>query len=94
MSSKKVSKWVASKLKGIASYIGVAFSGYETEVIHILSRIEKNNTLLKQNVFRTPPVTRRQRELRRLELRVNYDRANASTSGMLVPLCLGCFLGM
>ena len=30
---KKVSKWVASKLKGIASCIGVAFSGYETEVI-------------------------------------------------------------
>ena len=33
VNSEKVSKWVASKLKGIASCIGVAVTGYETEVI-------------------------------------------------------------
>jgi len=85
VNSEKVSKWVASKLKGIASCIGVAVLGYETEVIQLLSRIERNNRLPKQNVVRMPPATRRQRELRRLEFGVNYDRANASTSVMLVP---------
>ena len=85
VNSEKVSKWVASKLKGIASCIGVAVSGYETKVIQLLSRIERNNSLPKQNVVRTPLATRRQRELRRLEFGVNYDRAGASTSGTLVP---------
>ena len=33
VNSNKVSKWVASKLKSIAACIGVAFSGYEHEVI-------------------------------------------------------------
>ena len=85
MNSEKVSKWVASKLKGIASCIGVAVLGYETEVIQLLSRIERNSRLPEQNVVRMPPATRRQRELRRLKFGVKYDRANASTSRMLVP---------
>jgi len=80
-----VSKWVASKLKSIAATIGVAFSGYESEVTHLLSRIEKNSAVPKQSVQRTPSSIRRQRELRRLECGVNYDRASASSSGMLVP---------
>jgi len=66
---------VASKLKSIAPTIGVAFSSYESEVIHPLSRIEKNSALPKQ---RTPSAIRRHRELRRLEFGVNYDRACAS----------------
>jgi len=39
-----VSKRVASKLKSIAGCIGVAFSGYELEVIQLLSRIKKSIT--------------------------------------------------
>jgi len=80
-----VSKWVASKLKSIAATIGVAFSGYESEVIHLLSRIEKISIVPKQSVQRTPSAIRRQRELRRFKFGVNYDRASASSSGMLVP---------
>jgi len=83
-----VSKWVASKLKSIAATIGVAISGYESEVTQLLSRIEKNNVgcgVPKQSVQRTPPVVRRQRELRRLEFGVTYDRPTTSSSGMLVP---------
>ena len=53
-----VSKWVASKVKSVAACIGVAFSGYENEVIQILSRIEKNNSLPKQSVLRAPSATR------------------------------------
>jgi len=37
------SKWAASKLKSIAATIGVTFSGYESEVTQLLSRIEKNS---------------------------------------------------
>jgi len=87
VNSDKVSKWVASKLKSIATYIGVAFSGYEHEVIHLLSRIESNNVTPKPAVQRTPPSSRRQREreLRRLEFGVNYDRSCTSTSGLMVP---------
>jgi len=83
-----VSKWVASKFKSIAVTIGVTFSGYETEVTQLLSRIEKNSVgsgVPKQGVQRTPAAVRRQRELRRLEFGVNYDRATASSSRMLVP---------
>jgi len=83
-----VSKWVASKLKSIAATIGVAFSGYESEVTQLLSRIERSSVgcgVPKQSVQRTPPAVKRQRELRRLEFGVNYDRATASFSGMLVP---------
>ena len=68
--SGMVSKWVASKLKGIAATIVVAISGYKSEVTHSLSRIEKNSVgcvVPKQSVQRTPPAVRRQRELRRLE---------------------------
>ena len=70
----------AQKLKSIATTIGVAFSGYESEVTHLLSRIEKNNVVPKQSVQRTPSAIRR-----RLEFGVNYDRASASSSGMLGP---------
>ena len=76
---------MASKLKSIAAAIGVAFSGYESEVTHLLSRIEKNSVVPKQSVQRTPSAIRRQRELRRLEFGVNYDRVSASSSGMLIP---------
>ena len=79
---------MAFKVKSIATTIGVAISGYESEVTQLLSRIEKNSIgcgVPKQSVQRTPPAVRRQRELRRLEFGVNYDRANASSSGMLVP---------
>ena len=79
-----VSKWVASKLKSIVATIGVAFSGYESEVTHLLSRFEKNSIVPKQSVQRTPSAIRRQTELRRLEFGVNYDRVSASSSGMLV----------
>jgi len=86
--SRMVSKWVASKLKSIAATIGMAISGYESEATQLLSRIEKNSVrggVRKPSVQRTPPAVRRQRELRRLEFGVNYDRATASSSGMLVP---------
>ena len=63
VNSDKVSKWVASKIQGIASFIGVAVSGYETEVIQLLSRIERNNRVPKHSVVRTPLTTRKQREL-------------------------------
>jgi len=69
----------------IAACISVAVSGYENEVIKILSRTEKNNSLPKQSELRTPPATRRQRELWRLEYGANYDRTSTSTRGMLVP---------
>lgn len=85
VNSDKVSKWVDSKIQGIASCIGVAVSGYETEVIQLLSRIERNNRVSKQSAVRTPLTTRKQRELRRLEFGVNYDRDSASSSGPLVP---------
>ena len=81
-----MSKWVASKLKSIAATVGVAFSGYENEVIQLLSRIEKSGFgggVLKQSMHRSPPANRRQRELKRLEFGVNYDRINASSSGMM-----------
>jgi len=80
-----VSKWVASKLKSIVACIGVAFSGYQHEMIHLLSRIENSNVTPKSSVQRTPPSTRRQRELRRLEFGANYDRPCTSSSGMTVP---------
>jgi len=82
---EKVSKWVAAKLRGVTACLGVAFSGYENEVINLLSRIEKNVVLSKPSVLRSPPVVRRQRELQRLEFGVNYERAGSSNSGMLVP---------
>jgi len=85
VNSDKVSKWVASKLKSIAACIGVSFSGYEHKVIHLLSRIENSNVTPKPAVQRTPPSSRRQRELRRLEFGVNYDRPCTSTSGSMVP---------
>ena len=81
-----MSKWVASKLKSIAATVGVAFSGYENEVIQLLSRIEKSSFGgggLKQSMHRSTPANRRQRELKRLEFGVNYDRINASSSGMM-----------
>jgi len=86
-----VSKWVPSKLQSIAGCIGVAFSGYEQEVIQLLSRIEKCNAPSKSSVQRTSPSSRRHRELCRLEFGVNYDRPNASFSGMKVlnGFCLG-----
>ena len=74
--------------QSIAATIGVAFAGYESEVTQLLARIEKNSFgcgVPKQSVHRTPSAVRRQRELRRLEFGVNYDRATASSSGMLVP---------
>jgi len=61
------------------------FFYYEKEVINLLSRIEKNDVTPKPSVLRTPPPIRRQRELKRLEFGVNYDRASSSDSGMLVP---------
>jgi len=85
VNSDKVSKWVASKLKSIADCIGVALSSYEHEVIHLLSRIESSNVTPKPPMQRTPPSSRRQRELRRLEFGVNYDRSCTSTSGLMVP---------
>ena len=63
----------------------MVFSGYESEVTQLLSRIEKNSVVPKQSVQRTPSAIRSQRELRRLEFDVNYDRASTSSSGMLVP---------
>jgi len=78
VNSDNVSKWVASKLKSIVACIGVAFSGYEHEVIHLLSRIESSNVTPK-------PTVQRQRELWRLEFGVDYDRSCTSTSGLMVP---------
>jgi len=83
--SEKVSKWVVAKLRGVAACLGVAFSGYENEVINLLSRIEKNGVLSKTSVLRTPPAVTRQRELKRLEFGVNYERASSSNSGVMVP---------
>jgi len=80
VNSENVSKWMASKLKSIAACIGVAFSGYEHEMIHLLSRIANSNVTPKPSAQRTPPSTRRQRELRRLEFGVNYDRSCTSSS--------------
>ena len=59
-------------------------SGYEDVVVHLLSRIEKNIVVPKTRVQRTPLAIRRQRELRRLEFDVNYDRPGSSSSGMMV----------
>ena len=84
VNSDKVSKWVASKLRSIAACIGVAFSGYEHEVIQLLARIENSNVTPKPAVQRTPPSSRRQRELRRRELGVNYDRPCTSASGLML----------
>ena len=84
VNSGNVSKWVASKPKNITATIGVAFSGYESEVTQLCSRIEKNSVVRKQSVQRTLSAISRQRELRKLEFGVNYDRASASSSGMLV----------
>jgi len=50
--SEKVSKRVGAKLRGVAACLGVAFSGYENEVINLLSRIEKNVVLSKPSVLR------------------------------------------
>lgn len=69
---EKVSKWVTSKMKSIASCIGVDLSGYEKEVAQLLSDIEKKNVVAKPVPHRTPPAVRRQRELRRLKFGVNY----------------------
>ena len=46
---------MAAKLKGVAVCTGVVFSGYENEVINLLSRIEKNVIAPKPSVLRTPP---------------------------------------
>jgi len=54
--------------------MGVAFSGYESEVIHLFYRIEKNSVgygVPKQSVHKTRMAIRRQRKLRRLEFGVN-----------------------
>jgi len=83
--SENVSKWVASKLRSIADTIGVAFSGYESEVTQLLSRIEKNSVVPKQRVKRQSSASRRQREVRRIEFGVNYDRISSSPGGLLVP---------
>ena len=64
----------------------MTFSGYESEVIQLLSRIEKNSSgcgVLKHSMHRSSPAYRRQRELKRLEFGVNYDRISASSSGLL-----------
>uniref|UniRef100_A0A7C8ZC57 Uncharacterized protein n=1 Tax=Opuntia streptacantha TaxID=393608 RepID=A0A7C8ZC57_OPUST len=81
LNSELVSKWVASKLKSIAVCIGVAFSGYEMETIQLLSRIEKSSVPVKTTMQRSPPSSRRLRELRRLEFGVNYNRSSSSSSG-------------
>ena len=83
--SRKVSKRVAAKLKGVAACLGVALSGYEDEVANLLARIERNSAISKPSVLRTPPAVRRRRELKRLEFGVNYEKAGSSSSGMLVP---------
>ena len=83
--SRKVSKWVAAKLKGVAACLGVAFSGYEDEVANLLARIERTSVISKPSVLRTPSAVRRRRELKRLECGVNYEKAGSSSSGMLVP---------
>ena len=62
----------------------MTLSGYEHEVIHLLSRIENSNVMPKLTVQRTPPSSKRQRELRRLEFGVKYDRPCISTSGLMV----------
>jgi len=82
LNKELVFKWVASKLKSIAGCLRVAFSGYELEVIQLLSRIEKSFTPSKPVVQRTPPTSKRYRELRRLEFEVNYDRPSNSSCGM------------
>jgi len=84
VNSGNVSKWMVSKLKSIATIIGVAFSGYKSEIIHLLSKIEKISEVPKQSVQKTTSAIKRQRELKRLEFGVNYDRVSASSDGMLV----------
>jgi len=81
--SEKVFR-VAAKLKGVTACLGAAYSGYENEVINLLSRIEKNVVAPKPSVLRTPPAVRRQRELKRLKFGINYDRASSSSNGMLL----------
>ena len=75
---------MASKLKEYRRLYwgGVGFFGYELEVIQLLSRIEKSITPSKPSVPRTPPASKRFRELRRLEFRANYDRPSNSSGGM------------
>ena len=91
VNSEKVSKWVASKLKGIASCVKVAFSECENEVIQLLSRIGgKNSISPKVSVVRTPLATRRQRDLRS---GVNCDR-NSIDRWDVGALSCDCFLVM
>lgn len=42
--------WVASKLRSIVGCFGVALPVYDDEVIHLLSRFEKSNVVLKTSV--------------------------------------------
>ena len=87
LNSKLISEWVASKLKSIAGCIGMAFPGYEMETIQLLSRIKKSLVLDKTTVQRSPPSSRRLRELRKLEFCVSYDRSITSSSGLKVFDC-------
>jgi len=84
VNSENVSKWVGFEIKSIPACMGVNFSCHENEVINLLSRIEKNSVIPKPTVQITPPATRRQKEFRRLELGVNYDRACSFSSEMMV----------
>ena len=70
--------------KSIVGCIGVAFSGYELEIIQLPLRIEKNIAPAKLTVQRSLPSSRRHRELHRLEFGVSYDWPNTSSSGMKV----------
>lgn len=71
---KNVSNWVAFKVRSIALWIGVAISGHEKEVAHLL-RIEKKNCTAKQASQRNLAI-RKQRELRRLEFGVTYGKGS------------------
>jgi len=60
----------------------VALSGYELKVIQLLSRIKKSINPSKPSVRRTPPASKRFRELRRLDFGVHYDRPSNSSGGI------------
>jgi len=68
----------------VAVCVRVAFSGYEHEVIHVLSKIKNSNVTPKTSVARTPPSTGRQRKLPGLEFGVNYGRPCISSSETMV----------
>jgi len=70
---KKVSEWVASKMKSIASCIGVDLSCKGSDLTFVTH--SKENEVTKSVPHRTPPPIRRQMEVCRLEFGMNLNLA-------------------